>query len=549
MVKRFFIKLPLFLLVLAAFISCAKEEPVQFIISANGSTLFARSRTAQEGTLDFSKNKKLEYRFDNSFVLKPNSSIEIEYGFVTPVYSIEILETLSPVVEMGNVSQSLPLGVSRIRYSFPVEDYFTGKFNIRLWEREKGKIKKEDVPVIKIYSFRIIERWFGFDYTTEDLPNYTSYKMAALGNYYAFNVPDNYIPNKELVEIRAVFSGAPAVLEFNGRKIQTLPGAETLYIPPLLFPVTGQVSIKSEKVWSLSITPLIEAPVFPSPITADPVLIINWPKQNWRNKDYEVFRWEHFPSLLIFDFANYDIQDRMLKRLAFFVEKAGFRGRLAPDGEIAGLHAWNAHDYKADDLAAFFALARKTNFPLLDEEKQLEKILLEQKIIREDASANMAGGITAGDGGIISISKESDEYLRYRFMAHEGFHGIFFIDEEFRAFSRQRWGKFPPVAKRFLISFFEFQQYDVKDEYLLINEFMAHILQQSTSGAADYFGKYLPPRLENTWRASALPPKDEASGTWPALSQAFTAEAEAFSAYVNQRWNLSAGRVWTLRVE
>jgi hypothetical protein len=103
-------------------------------------------------------------------------------------------------------------------------------------------------------------------------------------------------------------------------------------------------------------------------------------------------------------------------------------------------------------------------------------------------------------------------------------------------------------AKRFIISYFGYQQYDTKDEYLLINEFMGHVLQQPVSQAGRYFGQTLPSRLESSWRGAALPPKDEASDSWPMLASAFTAEAEAFSAYVARRWGLAAGRVWTMRL-
>jgi hypothetical protein len=237
------------------------------------------------------------------------------------------------------------------------------------------------------------------------------------------------------------------------------------------------------------------------------------------------------------------VQDRLLKRLAFFVEKTGFRGRLAPDAEIADLHGWNAHDYRAEDLALFFDAARRSYFPLSGEERGLETILLNEGVIRETT-----GGIAAGSGGIISVSRESADYLRFRFMVHEGFHGLFFIDEDFRDFSRRRWERLPATAKRFIVSFFEYQQYDIKDEYLLINEFMAHILQQPVSQAGEYFGRNLPSRLETSWRRTALPPKDNASGSWPSLAAVFTSETEAFSAYVNQRWGLAAGRVWGLVV-
>jgi hypothetical protein len=285
------------------------------------------------------------------------------------------------------------------------------------------------------------------------------------------------------------------------------------------------------------------------PVTADPGVVLSYPAERWRDRRYEVFRWDAFPEILIFDTADYDVQDRLFKRLAFFVEKAGFRGRLAPDAEIAALHGWNAHDYRALDLANFFEAARKSNFPLLREERELETILLDAGILRR----NSASEIIAGRGAIISLSRESDKTdrsLRPRFMAHEGFHGIFFIDEDFRNFSRQRWEIFPAAAKKFLLTFFEFQAYDTSDQYLLVNEFMAHILQQSVSQAAWYFGEQQPNRMIATspWRRASLPEKAAVSSSgnpyWPDIAAAFTAEGEAFSRYVNQRWGLAAGRVW-----
>ena len=282
------------------------------------------------------------------------------------------------------------------------------------------------------------------------------------------------------------------------------------------------------------------------PVTADPGIVLSYPIGRWRDRRYEVFRWDAFPEILIFDTADYAVQDRLFKRLAFFVEKAGFRGRLASDAEIAGLHGWNAHDYRALDLANFFEAARKNNFPLLREERELETILLETGIVRR----NSASEIIAGRGAIVSISRESETSLRTRFMAHEGFHGIYFIDEDFRNFSRQRWEIFPAAAKKFLLSFFEFQAYDTNDQNLVINEFMAHVLQQSVAQAAWYFGEYQPNRMIATspWRRASLPEKAAVSSDgrsyWPDIAAAFTAEGEAFSRYVNQRWGLAAGRVW-----
>jgi hypothetical protein len=273
------------------------------------------------------------------------------------------------------------------------------------------------------------------------------------------------------------------------------------------------------------------------PVVLDPGLIDGYPRENWRNRDYEVFRWDRFPEILIFDTADYAVQDRLFKRLAFFVEKAGFRGRLAPDSEIETLHAWNAHDYRAGDLARFFELARQSGFPLNNDEEALEALLLAEGILRGEG-----GAILPGTGAVISVSRESAAYLRTTFMVHEIFHGLFFIDEEFRDFSRRRWANFDPAGKRFLVSYFEYSGYDSADQYLMVNEFMAYCLQQGASQAGEYFGTTLASRIAaHPWRRNSLPPGGPE--TWPSLAALFSAEAEAFSRFVRNRFDLSAGRV------
>jgi hypothetical protein len=91
--------------------------------------------------------------------------------------------------------------------------------------------------------------------------------------------------------------------------------------------------------------------------------------------------------------------------------------------------------------------------------------------------------------------------------------------------------------------------YDVRDTELMINELMAYCLQQPVSQAARYFGETQASRLaELPLRRASLPPKDEATGTWPDIAAAFRAEAAAFSAYVERRWGLAAGRTLRVRV-
>jgi hypothetical protein len=125
------------------------------------------------------------------------------------------------------------------------------------------------------------------------------------------------------------------------------------------------------------------------PKSMDPLDILSYPVESWRDRRFELFRWDRFPEILIFDTASFAVQNRFFHRLAFFVEKAGFRGRLSPDAEITGLHGWNAHNYRAEDLANFFETARRTNFPLLPEERELQSILFTG--IRQKSSFTLHG--------------------------------------------------------------------------------------------------------------------------------------------------------------
>ena len=546
-----------------AFVSCEENpRPVLFPVHGVDQTLFGLSREAAEGILYFSGQRTLEYSFADTpaaarsadvpsalFSVVP-MSLELSYSFITPPEA----GTANPgkvILDFGGNTWVLPLspaGGTIISYAVPAAYPFPGRFNISVQKDDSvgvEKTSKNNALALQIHSIECKERWYGYYHRRDAAgdrlyaspfvsgrPGGTAWVIDISGE---FDVPEGFT---------AVFNadlppGKEAVFETGNMRFEASPRLERFVIPAgIVTPNVEHFVFSGDRAVSFHISYAKTLP-FPKPVPADPGQILAWPRERWRNSRYEVFRWDSFPSLLIFDFADYAVQDRMLKRLAFFVEKAGFRGRLAPDSEIADLHGWNAHDYRAVDLARFFQAAREINFPLLAEERELENILLEAGIIRESG-----GTLREGEGGIISISRESDNNLRYRFIAHEGFHGLFFIDEEFRAFSRQRWQRFPAEAKRFIRSFFEYQRYDISDEYLLINEFMAHILQQSVSQAPWYFGEYLPSRIEESpWRMAHLPEKDQASGTWPSLITAFTREAESFSVYVNDRWGLGAGRV------
>jgi hypothetical protein len=547
----------LFILLPCMLFSCSGRKPVQFRVRGSGGELYGLGREAAEGRMDLSRSGALRYSF----------SLPLEFSgeAVSAAFSYRVSgdprkqasvpggfkDTYRLVLRFEEAAWELPWSFpfpgydgEPLRYVVPVEGSIEG-FSISLEPRngdqggERTGLEK-GAFFLELELLEFTERWFGLD-LQNGVPGLSPFAAPDREGNFAMDIPSRW-RGSEGMDFYAAARGGGIVLEAGGLVFET--DAETLSIPAgtlrdNLFPLSLQGEVRV-----LAASPPRKIP-FPEPLRADPGIILQYPENSWRDKRYEIFQWEDFPSILIFDFASLELQDRFLKRLAFFVEKAGFRGRLAADEEIRNLHGWNAHDYRAEDLARFFEAARSLSFPLNREEKELESLLLSRGIIRRED-----GGIGAGEGAIISLSRESPDYLRFTFMAHEAFHGLFFIDGEFRDFSRRRWENLGDVPRRFIRSYFEYQAYDTGDAYLLVNEFMAYIMQQPAYQARTYFGETLASRINaSPWRRTVLPEKDEASNSWPEIGEAFEREAEAFSAYVRGRWGLSAGLVRKVRIK
>lgn len=252
---------------------------------------------------------------------------------------------------------------------------------------------------------------------------------------------------------------------------------------------------------------------------------------------YRVYRWDALPDTLVFIFDTYAVQDRFLKRLAFYTEKPGFRGRVAEDAEIAALHGWNAHDYSTETLAAFYNAAPEGR--LNRDELRLRDILEAQGLLRRSGSRLESGG-----GAIISIALETAPSLRRVFMDHEASHAIFFQDPDYRELSARLWDGLSPEARRFWRLHLAWRNYDIEDRYLCVNELQAYLVQQGTSRTRTYY-ETLATRL-----ATAYPERAEA-----VMADAAYAIAEAerdalvLDAYLRERYGLAAGRMGRLVLE
>ncbi len=286
--------------------------------------------------------------------------------------------------------------------------------------------------------------------------------------------------------------------ELKGKSIKLSIGGEKLYIKnsksvsKLEFPAASlknafsnaEFSSNAEAVKSFLLKSIPVQDEYKA-VRTDPGLILNYNQKNWRQKEYEVFEWDRYNCILLFDILNYDIQNDFFRRLAFFVEKRGYKGKLWSDEILADKHGYNAHDYSAESLAAFFNKATEENFPLNEKELILKKILIANGLLIPDGQM-----VKAGEGGIVSISRESDGPLRAKLLAHEAWHTLFFRDEDFRNFVAAVYYTFDEKSRQFLLDFFESQTslgYDIEDEYLMHNEFMAYILQQGLKYVPEYF--------------------------------------------------------------
>ncbi len=280
-----------------------------------------------------------------------------------------------------------------------------------------------------------------------------------------------------------------------------------------------------------------EAPIVPAlePIEAHPLAILSSDPASFRRGRYEFFAWKELPGILIFRFKDYGVQDDYLKRLAFYVEKKGFRGRLARDEEIRGLHGWNAHDYRARDLGRFYAKAEAEGFTLNASEIELKDLLLGMgHLIRGE------NGIEgAEDRAIISTSPASGAAMERRFMAHELYHGIYFTDPEFRAAAAELWVRTDPEVKAYVLEYFDYKEYDLDDDDLMVNELASYFLQQPPAEAPAYFATTVAGYLEADRGGDGRFKKRAIE-----LKEKFIETGKAYEALAERLYGFAAGRAW-----
>ncbi len=197
-------------------------------------------------------------------------------------------------------------------------------------------------------------------------------------------------------------------------------------------------------------------------------------RQLWRRADWQLFRWQLYPQILIIDTAGYAQLSHFFKRLAFYLEKEDHHGTLLEEQALAGRYAWRGHNYSAQGLASFFQEARRLKMPLNSSEQLLLEIALQERLVIESN-----GYLLPGRGGILGVSWESPPTARASILAHEMLHGIFYSVPAFRNAIHTHWQRLVPFERRAWQELLHSLSYNPADRYLMVNEFHAYLLMYS----------------------------------------------------------------------
>ena len=276
------------------------------------------------------------------------------------------------------------------------------------------------------------------------------------------------------------------------------------------------------------------------PLPADFKQILENDPAQWRYSDWEVYAWESFPGILIIDFQNFNIQSHMLKRLSYFAEKRGYTGKIHSFLRLSGKTDWNAHNYKAKDLAAFFTEAQRSSAVLTSAESYLRELLVANGII-EQGDAGFTGG---EDKGIVSVSQESASHVRSLLLTHEGYHGLFYAAPGLKELVYDLWDRLAPEAQEMWVEYLrtaDVWNYDFHNGYLLRNEMLGYMMQQKDF--SEYFDNMMFPRL-----LKRSPEKAEHfQETHDVARQAFLDTALKIAIFLQNNYNLSPGNLSYMR--
>jgi hypothetical protein len=194
-----------------------------------------------------------------------------------------------------------------------------------------------------------------------------------------------------------------------------------------------------------------------------------------------VFRYAPAPRVLVLAFPSLRAQGRMLNRIGAFVEKAGLpHARVIAEAELGEALQrsrdteetfYYGHDYRAADMARFFAAAARDGTALRPEEAFLRDLLDQEGLLAPAANGAMISIPPATD------SPPIDAAARETILRHELSHGLYFTDPGYAAYAARFWDTVLTDGQRSgFRRFLAAQDYDTDNTDLMINETQAYLM-------------------------------------------------------------------------
>ncbi len=194
-----------------------------------------------------------------------------------------------------------------------------------------------------------------------------------------------------------------------------------------------------------------------------------------------VFRFAPNPRILVFDFPDLLQQGLMFNRIAAFAEKIGLpHDRVLTDAELAAaIRAsgdtqatyYYGHDYGAETLRRFFALADRDHVALDAQEKWLRGFLEAQGVLAPEADQAVITLPRLGADALVDAS------FRGTILHHELSHGEYFTDPAYAGYVHHFWNDVMDESDRAAFRrFLRAQDYDPALSDLTINEMQAYLM-------------------------------------------------------------------------
>ncbi len=185
------------------------------------------------------------------------------------------------------------------------------------------------------------------------------------------------------------------------------------------------------------------------------------------------------PDILVAIFPSLHEQAMALNRVAAFVERPGVpRDHVLDDGALRAVIGqaqesfdtyYYGHDYRASDLARFFATATRDGLVLHDAERALNMRLEAAGFFRLGPQAALISLPPHGEGML-------DPAARATILDHELAHGAYFTDPRYATYVVQFWNGLTERERDAFRRYLGQQGYDTSNDDLMRNETQAYLM-------------------------------------------------------------------------